>query len=66
MGIGDVMFRADLQFERYLTPRPRVTWRQLLNAPGLGKPTNFGPAVPNEASAKLPTDDTQNFRNSGR
>ncbi len=61
MGVGDIMFRADLQFERYLTPRPRVTWRQLLNAPGLGEPITFGRAVPNEASPQLPTDDTQNF-----
>ncbi|HTO00200.1 MAG TPA: alpha-(1-_3)-arabinofuranosyltransferase family protein, partial [Microthrixaceae bacterium] len=61
MGVGDIMFRADLQFERYLTPRPRVTWRQLLNAPGLGEPITFGAPVPNEASENLPTDDTQNF-----
>ncbi len=61
MGIGDILLRADLQYERYLTPRPRVTWRQLLMAPGLGQPITFGRAVPNEASSELPTDDTQNY-----
>lgn len=61
MGIGDIVFRADLEYERYLTPRPRVTWAELLQAPGLVDPIEFGERVRNEASDELPVDDTRNY-----
>lgn len=61
MGIGDIVFRADLQYERYLTPRPRETWVQLLAAPGLGRPEGFGGRARNEASEQLPVDDPRNY-----
>lgn len=61
MGVGDIVFRADLEYERYLTPRPRVTWSQLLAAPGLADPVGFGDPVRNEASDELPVDDTRNY-----
>lgn len=61
MGIGDIMFRADLQFERYLTPRPRQTYQQLLAADGLGDPVGFGDPVPNEPVEELPLDDELSY-----
>ncbi len=36
MGVGDVVYRADLAYERYRTPRPQLTWDLLRRAPGLG------------------------------
>jgi arabinofuranan 3-O-arabinosyltransferase len=45
---GDVVLRADLQYERYNTARPRLVWSLLAAAPGLGVPTTFGPPAPNE------------------
>jgi hypothetical protein len=43
MGVGDVVLRSDLQFERFNTPRPRPTWR-FFNPPppGLDAPKRFG------------------------
>lgn len=61
MGVGDIIFRADLEYERYLTPRPRTTWNELLGAPGLAAPVSFGPTVRNEASEELPVDDPRNY-----
>lgn len=57
MGVGEILFRADLQYERYLTPRPRRTWDQLLDAAGLGEPRTFGAPRPNVPVAELPLDD---------
>lgn len=57
MGVGEIALRGDLQYERYLSPRPRHTYQQLLNAPGLGDPLGFGEPVPNIASDELPLDD---------
>ena len=44
LGVGDVVLRNDLQFERYNLARPRPT-RQLLTPPppGLDGPVGFGP-----------------------
>ena len=38
MGVGQIVFRADTQYERYRTPRPRRTLAQLLAADGLAEP----------------------------
>jgi arabinofuranan 3-O-arabinosyltransferase len=46
MGIGDIIYRADLKYERFLTPRPQRTWAELLAAPGLGEPVQFGADIP--------------------
>ncbi|MCU1484949.1 MAG: hypothetical protein JWN67_1695 [Actinomycetia bacterium] len=59
MGVGDVVVRSDLQYERYRTPRPLTLWNLLTNPipAGLGKPKGFGKAMPNNAIAKLPLRD---------
>jgi arabinofuranan 3-O-arabinosyltransferase len=49
MGAGDLTLRADLQYERFRTARPRDMWYLLNNTPGLGSPTTFGPTTPNVA-----------------
>ena len=57
LGIGEVMFRADLQYERFRTPRPRQTLQELLVADGLGAPVDFGTPAPNVPVSQLPLDD---------
>ncbi len=54
MGVGDVVARNDLQYERYNTPRPRSTWDLLGDVPGLGRPVTFGDGVPLDADPDLP------------
>ncbi len=54
MSVGDVVLRADLQFERFRTPRPQLTWADLLRSPGLGEPTGYGEPVPNIAGPEQP------------
>ncbi len=49
MGVGDVVFRGDLQYERFRTPRPVETLRDLRTTPGLEQPTFFGDEGPNVA-----------------
>jgi len=39
--VGDVVLRADLQYERYRTARPRNTWPYLLSATGVEPPVAF-------------------------
>ena len=48
LGVGDVVLRNDLQFERYNLARPRPT-HQLLTPtpPGLDEPVGFGPPLRN-------------------
>ncbi len=54
MGVGDVVLRSDLQYERYRTPRPRALWRLLSPPPpGLGEPTGFGGRTPNRAGPEF-------------
>lgn len=57
LGVGDILHRADLQYERFRTPRPRLLEQQLRSAPGLGGPTGFGPARPNTPVPSLPMED---------
>lgn len=47
MGVGDIVLRSDLQYERFLTPQPIATWAQFTQPvpSGLGTPTTFGPPV---------------------
>jgi arabinofuranan 3-O-arabinosyltransferase len=49
MSVGDINVRSDLQYERYRIARPRPLWDLIRRTPGLGDPTEFGPAVPNVA-----------------
>ena len=54
MGIGEVVLRSDLQYERYRVARPRPTWHLLLAAAGLGEPLGFGDPTPNVAGPEQP------------
>lgn len=57
LGVGQIVHRADLQYERFRTPRPRLLDALLRSAPGLGEPTTFGPATPNTPNPLLPLRD---------
>ncbi|MEI7886466.1 MAG: alpha-(1-_3)-arabinofuranosyltransferase family protein [Actinomycetes bacterium] len=61
LGVGDILLRADLQQERFRTPRPRVTFEQLMEAPGINPFAQFGRVAPNTPSDKLPLDDELEF-----
>lgn len=54
LGVGDLVARNDLEYERYRTPRPRIMQRWLDQAVGLGEPRTFGTNAPNVASARSP------------
>ncbi|NLA37208.1 MAG: DUF3367 domain-containing protein, partial [Actinobacteria bacterium] len=54
LGVGDLVVRSDLEYERYRTPRPRILQRWLDQAVGLGEPENFGTDAQNVAAAKSP------------
>jgi arabinofuranan 3-O-arabinosyltransferase len=54
IGAGDIVFRADLQYERYRVARPRQTWALLSAAPGLEPPRTFGEPRPNIAGPEHP------------
>ncbi len=47
MGVGEVVLRSDLQYERFRTPQPISTWAEWnrLRPEGLGAPKAFGPPV---------------------
>ncbi len=47
MGVGDVVLRSDLQYERFRTPQPISTWNEWISQlpPGLSAPKEFGPKV---------------------
>ncbi|HEX7165773.1 MAG TPA: alpha-(1-_3)-arabinofuranosyltransferase family protein [Acidimicrobiales bacterium] len=52
---GDLLVRADLQTERYRTPRPRALAGMLRSgAPGLDEPRGFGEPAPNVGPPTLP------------
>ncbi|MCU1452356.1 MAG: hypothetical protein JWN46_502 [Acidimicrobiales bacterium] len=54
MSVGDVNVRSDLTYERYNTPRPRLLWNLLAQAPGLGRPIGFGGTARNQPRPSLP------------
>ena len=54
MGVGDVVLRSDLQFERFRTPRPTALWAEIRDAPGFGQPVMFGEPLPNVAGPERP------------
>ena len=49
LGVGDIVTRSDLQYERFRIARPRDVWDLFRSADGLGEPTAFGPRTPNVA-----------------
>ena len=51
LGVGDVLLRNDLEWERFNTPRPFRMWNALLRAPGLKPPLIFGTASYNERAS---------------
>ena len=65
MGVGDVVLRNDLQYERYNTPRPRSLLALVSSMPGLGEPATFGDDVPNVAGPDAPMIDEQHLVRDG-
>ncbi len=63
-GVGDVVIRSDLEYERFRTPNPRALWDQLMghDLPGLGDPVGFGTPVPNVPDPALPMLDEVELR----
>jgi arabinofuranan 3-O-arabinosyltransferase len=58
-GVGDLVARNDLEYERYRTPRPRVM-KDWLDRAGLGAVEAYGPNTPNTPSPERPlVDDTE-------
>jgi arabinofuranan 3-O-arabinosyltransferase len=58
MGVGDIVLRGDLEYERYRTARPSQVWSMLRPlADGLRAPVAFGDAVENRATPALPMRD---------
>ena len=57
MGVGDVVLRGDLAYERYNLVRPRQVYELLRAAPGLGPVTGFGGDEPNVPDPRLPLQD---------
>ena len=53
-GVGSVLHRGDLQYERFRTPRPDTTAARLAATPGLRLAEVFGADVPNTADPRLP------------
>ena len=47
MGVGDVVLRSDLQYERFRTPQPISTWAEWtrLRPEGLSAPKTWGPPI---------------------
>jgi len=64
LGIGTISLRSDLQYERFLTPRPRLLYAQLTSplAPGLRPPTGFGPTSRNTPFPAFPLVDELDLR----
>lgn len=57
LGVGAIVHRGDLQYERFRTPRPDITYQQLLAAPGLAAPVDFGDGTANDTTPALRLDD---------
>jgi arabinofuranan 3-O-arabinosyltransferase len=54
IGVGDIVLRSDLEYERFRTPRPETTWALMRSVPGLDEPIPFGPVVENQPRPQLP------------
>jgi arabinofuranan 3-O-arabinosyltransferase len=53
-GVGDIVLRNDLEYERFNTPRPYLMWNSLLATPGLSFPEGFGEPGRNDARPPKP------------
>ncbi len=62
LGVGDVVARNDLQYERYRVARPYEVMPLLGASPGLGTPTGFGPLGTNQPSPIAPMQDEAALR----
>ncbi|MFP5577220.1 MAG: alpha-(1-_3)-arabinofuranosyltransferase family protein [Acidimicrobiia bacterium] len=65
LGVGDVVLRNDLQYERYNTPRPRSLLALVSSMPGLGDPVTFGDDVANVPIDDAPMVDEQHLARDG-
>jgi arabinofuranan 3-O-arabinosyltransferase len=56
VGVGTIVLRSDLKYERFDSPRPRIVWNELTDPlpSGIAAPTTYGAPVPNRASSQLP------------
>ncbi len=54
LGVGDLVARNDLEYERYRSPRPRQLAQWLDATPGLDAPRKFGSTARNRAVASNP------------
>ena len=59
MGVGDLVFRADLTYERFNLARPRQVYELLGMAPGVTSVATFGDGVANEPDPSLPLEDEE-------
>ena len=57
MGVGDIVLRDDLQYERYNLARPRQTWALFRAAPGVRPVATFGGTAENVPDPSLPLQD---------
>ncbi|QYG93020.1 DUF3367 domain-containing protein [Iamia sp. SCSIO 61187] len=57
MGVGDIVLRGDLAYERFNLARPRQVYELLHEALGVGDDTGFGGAAPNVPDPRLPMQD---------
>ena len=62
LGVGQVVARNDLQYERYRVARPYEVMPLLDASPGLGSPTGFGPLGTNQPSPIAPMQDEAALR----
>jgi hypothetical protein len=65
MGVGDIVARNDLQYERFRIARPYDVMSLAARADGLGSPTTFGPVGTNDALAAVPLRDEAYLRDAG-
>jgi arabinofuranan 3-O-arabinosyltransferase len=54
MGVGSIVLRSDLKYERYRLARPRPTWELFGRTPGISLAATFGSDAPNAAGPELP------------
>jgi hypothetical protein len=62
LGVGQVVARNDLQYERYRVARPYEVMSLLDASPGLGSPAGFGPLGTNQPSDIAPMQDEAALR----
>ncbi len=63
-GVGDIVLRSDLEYERFRTPHPRALWELLTgtDVAGLADPIGYGDPVRNVPDPALPMFDEIELR----